>query len=131
MRAFVGLLIVLAVASIAGAQCFPEASCRYTEPPPDQVIAAGDVVSSRDACGTLKRISSAGAVTTNTTDTFSFANAGCFMFVCNTGANNITLDNNAKFVSAAGADVVMTPSDCVVVISFGTGWIQAAPLEAN
>lgn len=104
-------------------------------PPAAQTIAAGNTVLD-DACGTLKLITSAGAVTTDTTNTFTApaaGNEGCIMHVCNTGANNITLDNNANFKSAGGADVVMTADDCVTVGSTGASgvWYQLTALEAN
>lgn len=102
--------------------------------PSTQTIDAGNTVTD-DGCGTLKPISSAGAVTTNTTDTFtapSTANTGCCMYVFNVGANNITLDNNAKFFSAGGANVVLTQFDVVQVCSYGsTAWVQVGPLIAN
>lgn len=102
-------------------------------PPADQTIAATNTITA-NACGTFKGITSSGAVTTSTTDTFTApasTNAGCVMRVCNTGANNITLDNNANFKSAGATDVVMTSLDCVVVASNGTAWYQISALEAN
>lgn len=103
--------------------------------PTAQTIAAGNTVAA-DACGSIKIISSAGAVTTDTTNTFTApaaSNKGCLMHVCNGGANNITLDNNANFKSPAGADVVMTPDDCIVVGSTGASgvWYAMTALVAN
>lgn len=104
------------------------------EPPAAQTIGAGGTVTA-DACGGLKEISSAGAVTTSTTNTFdapAAANKGCVMFVCNTGANNITLDNNALFKSKAAGDVVLTAEDCISVASNGSVWRQLTDiLSAN
>lgn len=104
-------------------------------PPAAQTIAATNTITA-NACGGIKLITAAGAVTTSTTDTFTApaaGNLGCIMNVCNTGANNITLDNNANFKSAGGADVVMTQDDCVSVGSTGAGgvWYQLTALEAN
>lgn len=102
-------------------------------PPAAQTIAATNTITA-DACGGMKQITAASAVTTNTTDTFTApaaANTGCVLFVCNVGAENITLDNNAHFKSAGAADVVMTADDCVTVASNGTTWYQITPLEAN
>ncbi len=104
-------------------------------PPAAQTIAAGNTVTD-DSCGTLKLITAAGAVTTSTTNTFTApaaGNEGCIMHVCNTGANNITLDNNASFKSFGGLDVVMTQDDCVTVGSTGASgvWYQLTGLEAN
>lgn len=103
--------------------------------PTSQTIAGGDTVTA-DACGGVKRISSAGAVTTSTTNTFTApaaSNAGCVMSVCNVGANNITLDNNANFKSPGGADVVMTADDCILVGSTGASgvWYALTALVAN
>jgi len=102
-------------------------------PPTAQTIADTNTITA-DACGTIKQITSAGAVTTNTTNTFTApaaTNTGCIMTVINTGANNITLDNNALFKSVGGADVVMTADDAVVVASNGTVWYQVSPLQVN
>ena len=103
--------------------------------PSAQTIASGNTIAA-DACGTLKRITAAGAVTTDTTNTFTApaaANAGCCMDVCNTGSNTITLDNNANFKSAGGADVVVTADDCLRVCSTGASgvWYQTTALVAN
>jgi len=104
-------------------------------PPAAQTIAAGNTVLD-DSCGTLKLITAAGAVTTDTTNTFTApaaGNEGCIMHVCNVGSQNITLDNNANFKSAGGADVVLTADDCVTVGSTGASgvWYQLTPLQAN
>lgn len=98
-----------------------------------QTVAAGETVSA-DACGAIKRITSAGAVTTSTTDTFAqfiTSGASCIMHVCNVGSNNITLDDNARFI--AGGDVVLTANDCVQVGAAGPAgpWYQLSALEAN
>ena len=101
-----------------------------------QLIAAGDTIAA-NSCGTIKLIHSNGAVTTNTTDTFTAPasiNAGCIMHVCNIdSADNITLDNNARFRSPAAADVVMTPNDCITVGSAGNQgvWFALTALVAN
>ena len=111
-----------------------------------QTIAAGDTIAA-DACGTIKNISSASAVTTSTTATFTApasltngSNIGCIMHVCNVGGFNITLDYQAgEFNSAGAADVVLTPNDCIIVGSAGSsalpnvadGWYQMAPVSVN
>lgn len=105
----------------------------FSTPPAAQTIAAGNTITA-DACGTIKAVSSAGAVTTSTTDTFtapSATNSGCQMDLCNVGANNITLDNNANFKSIGGADIVLTPDDCTQVASDGTDWYSTGSLVAN
>lgn len=101
--------------------------------PAAQTIAGGDTIAA-DACGSIKQITAAGGVTTNTTDTFTApatTNKGCVMAVCNTGAQNIVLDNNAHFKSAAAGDVTLGADDCVSVASTGTVWYQVSALLAN
>jgi len=96
-------------------------------PQTTQTIAATNTITA-DSCGGLKNITAAGAVTTNTTDTFTApaaANTGCVMMVCNVGTTNtITLDHNAHFFSLAGADVLLVANSCVGVVSDGTQWRQ-------
>lgn len=137
MRYLLSILAFLVLGSIAHAQCFPEASCKIVPAPAIQTIAGGDTIAA-DACQSFKRISSAGAVSTSLVNTFtapSGGNLGCWMVVCNVGANNITLDNNANFKSAGGADVVLTQDDCVSVIQGATVslpvWYQISALLAN
>lgn len=121
---------------IAAAETLQTKSSRILpSPPAAQTIAAGDTITA-DACGTVKSITAAGAVTTSTTNTFTApaaTNGGCQMQVCNTGSQNITLDNNANFKSAGAADVVMTGNDCVSVVSTGASgaWYQVSALLAN
>lgn len=98
-----------------------------------QTIAAAGTVAA-DACGSIKRISSEGVVTSSTTTTFttpSSSNAMCVMDVCNVGANNITLDNNSGFKSIGGADIVLTPDDCTRVGQVGGYWTSLGGLVAN
>lgn len=132
MRALLALCL-LASASAVGAQCFPEASCRVTAPPATQTIASGNTITA-DACGTVKNITAAGAVTTSTVDTFSTpngGNAGCVMRVCNQGTNTITLDSNANFPGSGAADVALTQDDCVMVGQTGTRWLQISAVLSN
>jgi parallel beta-helix repeat protein len=93
---------------------------------------------SADACGSIKLLNSTGAASTNATNTFTtpaLGNDGCFMLVCNEDAvDTITLKDNANFVTAAGADIALTPDDCVAVASTGVGgavdaWRQVAPIS--
>lgn len=104
-------------------------------PSSTQNIAAGDTVNA-DACGGIKLIASGGAVTTSTANTFtapSILNAGCCMDVVNSGAQNITLDNNANFVSAGAADVVLGAGDSCRVCSSGASgkWYQVGATGDN
>ena len=104
-------------------------------PPATETVAATETIEA-DACGTIKRITAAGAVTTNTTNTFTTPaanNQGCFMLVCNVGSNAITLDNNANFKSAGAADVIVGADDCLSVVSTGASgvWYQVSALLAN
>jgi hypothetical protein len=100
-----------------------------------QTIADTNTITA-DSCGGAKLITSAGAVTTNTTNTFTApaaANARCCMDVINTGANNITLDVNANFVTNLGVDQLLTPDDAIRVCSTGASgkWFQVAPISVN
>ncbi|MDI6774020.1 MAG: hypothetical protein QME60_01295 [Verrucomicrobiota bacterium] len=99
-----------------------------------QTIAAGATITA-DACGGIKTINAGGNVTTDTTNTFTApaaANRGCCMDVTNIDTvDTITLDTNANFNTAAGADVALTPCDVVRVCSDGTDWYQVAAAVAN
>lgn len=97
-----------------------------------QTIADTNTVAA-DACGGIKRLTSGGAVTTNTTNTFtapSAANTDCCMRLVNVGAANITLDANANFKTAGAADVVLTPDDTTEVCQVGTAWYEWTALLA-
>lgn len=107
-------------------------------PTTEVVVAAATITA--NACGGIKNISSASAVTTGTTNTFtapSAANAGCIMQVCNVNASDaITLDDNALFNAsgiggATPGDTVLGALDCVSVGSTGTVWNQLAPGSQN
>jgi hypothetical protein len=102
--------------------------------PATQTVAAADTITA-DACGGYKRVTAAGAVTTNTTNTFTAPRvdrAPCAMLVCNVGGTNaITLDNNALFVSIGAADIVLGANDCTQVVSDGTLWRSTGSLVAN
>ena len=128
----VAISILLSIGASFGDNTFSSENA-IIPPPTSQTIAGADTITA-NACGSLKQITAAGAVTTNTTNTFTApasANSGCIMSVCNVGAQNITLDNNTNFKSFGAADVVMTGNDCVVVASNGTAWYQISGLEAN
>lgn len=108
-------------------------------PPLGQTIAAGGTVTA-DACGSIKRINSAGAVVTDTTNTFTDpanAQVGCLMDVCNSGANAIDLDLNANFDGAAAddagsdGDIDLGAGDCIRVGSDGTIWRQLSRVVDN
>ena len=92
-----------------------------------QTIAAGNTIAA-NACGSTKRISSAGAVTTDTTNTFGAGTAGvvCEMKVCNVGSQNITLDRNANTKLVGGADVVLAADSCIGVSFDGVFWRQTS-----
>ena len=95
-------------------------------PPSSQTIADTNTIAA-DACGTIKPVTSAGSVTTNTTDTFTAPAAsynGCCMDVVNVGSNNIILDVNAKFVTASGSNVTLGASDAVRVCATSAVWYQ-------
>ena len=99
-------------------------------PPAAETIAAGATITA-NACGGIKAITSSGVVTTNTTNTFTASVSGCVMDVCNTGANNITLDQNALFTTAGGVDLTLGADDCVRVGSDGSKWRQISAVLAG
>lgn len=130
---FLALLIVplVFIAASFGENSFTSGPLRT--PPAAETITDGATITA-DGCWTLKRITSGGAVTTDTTNTFtapSSANAGCVMFLVNAGSNNITLDANSNFVSAAAGNVVVTANDTLAVGSDGSKWYQLSALLAN
>ena len=98
-------------------------------PAPSAETIADTATITANACGGIKRISSAGTVTTNTTNTFTApaaGNAGCVMSVYNSGAQTINLDANANFLTLAGANVALTAGCIVEVASTGASgvWVQ-------
>ena len=114
---------------------FTASSGLVTYVPAAQTIAAGNTVTA-DACGGIKMLTSAGAVTTDTTNTFTApaaSNKGCCMDVIldNAASGNVTLDANASFNTLAGADVILTVCDVVRVCSNGSDWYQGTALQAN
>ncbi len=105
--------------------------------PAIQTLTAGQTILA-DACGGVKRINAATAVTTDTENTFqSPATAGkCVMDVINasTGTVNtavVTLDINPNFNSAGGANVVLGSSDTVRVACDGERWFQIGATGNN
>jgi hypothetical protein len=132
-----GTLAVTGATTQTGAQTFAApvtfSSTTYAVVPATETITAAATITA-DACGGIKRISSAGSVTTNTTNTFtapSSSNAGCIMLLVNVGSNNIVLDNNALFVSAAAGDITVTANDALIVATDGNKWYQISALLAN
>lgn len=106
--------------------------------PATETVAAGETIEA-DACGGLKKITAASAVTTDTSNTFrstSTLAAGdfpCYMDVVNVGPAVITLDFNVDtFHSAGGANVVLGSSDTVRVVAMsGFGWTQVGATGNN
>ncbi len=109
----------------------------YFVPPfPDveTIDAAGTITA--NACGGVKRITSVGPQTTNTTNTFtpvsSLTTLPCVMDLINISTNSITLDSNVNYQGLASANVVLTASDTIRVIGIsGTGWTNIGGLGAN
>lgn len=102
------------------------ASMFVVQSPSAESITAGATITA-NACGTIKKLTSAGNVTTDTTNTFTSPTSGydgCCMDVYNTGANTITLDQNAKFKTSGGANVSLTSGSFTKVCSNGANWYQ-------
>lgn len=94
--------------------------------PSTQTIGAAGTVAA-DACGGVKKISAASAVTTSTSDTFaSTATATklpCVMRLVNVGQFNITLDSNSNFMTMGDQNLVIKSTRSVEVIGLaGVGW---------
>lgn len=95
-----------------------------------QTIAGGDTIKG-DACGGIKHITSASAVTTSLTNTFSASSIltdgtgtkDCEMDVVNEGAFTITLDNNAGTLTPGGIDQNLNSAAKVHVINTGGVWV--------
>ena len=101
--------------------------------PAAQTIASGGTIAA-DACGGLKLITAAGAVTTSTTNTITApaaANAGCVMVIVNSGANTITLDVNTNIKLQGGADVALLANSAITVVSDGTFWRQVTAQQTS
>lgn len=102
-------------------------------PPAAQTIASGGFILS-DGCGGVKQITAGSAVATDATNTFSLpsisttgtANTGCVMTVVNSGANTITLKNNATTLTYGGIDVSLPSAGAVIFVSNGGNWIQSS-----
>lgn len=103
-------------------------------PPAAQTIAEGGTIAA-DACGGLKRITSAAPVTTavdNTLTAPAASNLGCCMDIVNlNAADSITLDVNANTILAGGANVVLGSGDTVRVCSNGSAWYQIGATGNN
>lgn len=94
--------------------------------PATQTVAATFTIAA-DACGGIKRVTSASDVTSDTTDTFTapaVGNKGCKMLVKNVGVHQILLDFNTKFPVGAGgaASMRLDTGGSVLVESDGTSW---------
>jgi hypothetical protein len=101
--------------------------------PATQTIGAGGTIAA-DACGGVKRITAAGAVTTDTTNSITAATTvpGCMMLVCNVGTTNtITIDQNALMMLQAGANVALLANSCLGVMSDGVVWRQSSAQQTS
>lgn len=106
-------------------------------PPSTQVVGSGATIDVSKSCGGVLFLSSVGAVTTDTTNTFTVSsgnatdgtyNNGCQVTLINVdSADAITLDANARFVTFDGNNVVLAANGGSVHIasySAGVTWVQ-------
>lgn len=119
---------VTTLTSLAGASTRTQDNNGFRHTPPvTQTIGAGGIVAA-DACGAVKNITAAGAVSTDATNAFTApaaANTSCTMLVCNVGATNtITLKRSANVLLVGGADVALLGNSCLMVNSNGVVWRQ-------
>jgi len=114
--------------AVTGSVLFDGDALKIT-PASAQTIAEGDTITA-NACGTVKIITAAGAVTTNTTHSITnpaTAPAGCCMAIYNTGGTNtITLDTNTTLVVGAAANLALASKDIALFCNDGTNWIQVS-----
>lgn len=102
-----------------------------------QVVASGGTIDVSKSCGGVLFLSSVGAVTTDTTNTFTPSsgvttdgtyNNGCEVTLINVDtADAITLDANARFVTFDGANVALGANGGSIRIasySAGVAWVQ-------
>lgn len=124
----VGGTDVASVAIARGALTTTFGSTGVLPPLPETEVIASAATITADACGGIKRISSASAVTTGTTHTItapSAALAGCVMVLLNVNASDaITLDANANIKLVSGANVALAANSSLVVGCDGTAWRQ-------
>jgi len=97
-----------------------------TPVPATQTVAASFTITA-DACGGIKRVTSASDVTSDTTNTFTApaaSNKGCKMFVKNVGVHQVILDFNTLFAGGAGgaASLRLDTGGSVIVWSDGAAW---------
>ena len=120
-------LTVQGPANFTGKVTFGSGSSTLMPIPAVQTMAAGDGINA-DACGGVKQIASASAITSSTTFPFPLpatTNAGCDMSVVNVGASSITIKAAAlEFFPLNAADVVLGSSSTLTVISNGSFWYQ-------
>lgn len=100
-----------------------------------QTVGAGNTVTA-NSCGSVKLVTLTANRTTSTTNTFttpSAANAGCCMDVINVSGSafTLTLDQNANFKTASGANVLLAQKASVRVCSNGSAWFQASAVSTN
>lgn len=121
----VAAMVVVAVAASPDGMYWYRHASRF---PATQTIASGGVIAV-DACGGIKRITAASAVTTDLTDSIgtpSSLNQGCVMDIVNVGTMVITIDANADFFAAAAngaTDVILGTKHSARVASMGTYWV--------
>lgn len=103
--------------------------------PAAQTIGSSGTIEA-DACGGVKRITAAGAVTTSTAYTIGTLNAnagkeGCVMDLVNSDTMVITLDDNASFVTFGNADIALGTKHSMRVVGMGSYWLQIGTAQNN
>jgi len=101
--------------------------------PAQQSVASGGTITA-DACGGIKRITAAGAYTTDTTNTITAptsALAGCAMDIVYLGTDTLTLDANTLFKTNYGANIALTQYDTIRVSNDGSTWYQIGTIGLN
>lgn len=134
---FTAGLFILAIAGVSVASN-PSGLNWFQHPskfPAAQTIASAGTINA-DACGGVKRITAASAVTTSTAYTIGTlgnnANkAGCVMDIINSGTMVITLDDNASFVTFNNANIALGTKHSMRVVGMGSYWAQIGTAQNN
>jgi hypothetical protein len=99
--------------------------------PATETIAAGGTITA-NACGGIKRITSASDVTTDTTNTITAPTSvrvGCAMLIKNVGTKCVYMDTNTNFPVTTAASLAICGGGALVVWNDGAAWQHGAWTE--
>ena len=103
-----------------------------------QSVAEAGTIEVAGVCGGILRIDDSGNITTNTTSTFTSptsANAGCIVYVVNTGPGQINLATSSLFAGPVmGISMPHIPlgtNDAIIVGQMGGKWVALSSIVIN